>query len=303
MNSYDRLCIRIARACMNDCASDTATYRRIGEIMRSGTLRERTAATMLRTMADHYLTRDGGPGSGNHGHAGRPGQVGGSGGGGGSSGGSSGSRKKSEGSGGSVGGESEHTSNKPKASRPAVPAKHERVSSKDFVPKLAAAKAACPPEKAWRVDASRTAEDFDSDQISTYATGGGSTFGVLPDGDIVSVCKNPGDMVDGKPLSGRDLMAAAVERGGNHLDSYSGNYEFYVKCGFETVSRCKFDERFAPPGWDKTRDDPEDIYFMRYVGVGKVRDASRKDMLERVPYSADYDAAGAELERVLKNGG
>lgn len=125
-----------------------------------------------------------------------------------------------------------------------------------------------------------------------YTTPGGSTFAIKQDGDIISVCKNQsGD----QKLNARDLMAAAVGKGGTHLDSYSGNYGFYVKCGFETVSRCKFDEQWAPPGWRKGKDAPEDIYFMRYVGVGNVQDQDENAMIARVPYSADYDEAAKVL--------
>lgn len=95
-------------------------------------------------------------------------------------------------------------------------------------------------------------------------------------------------------------MAAAVERGGTHLDSYSGNYGFYKNCGFEVVSRCKFDEQYAPPGWGKGLDEPEDIYFMRYVGVGNVQDKDEASMKMRVPYSADYDTAAKLLENIMK---
>lgn len=228
------------------------------------------------------VEEDGGPGSGNFGHKGRPGQVGGSGGGGGKT---------------SGGGAGRSGRSKPGASRPATPAPSKKVTSKAFVPVLDAAKASCSPEKAWRVDTYRTSEDFDAEGVEVYATDGGSTFAIKPDGDIISVCKNQ-DTDSG--LNARDLMAAAVERGGTHLDSYSGNYEFYVRCGFEVVSRCRFDERYAPPGWTKGRDDPEDIYFMRYVGVGKVRDANHDEMKNRVPYSADYDAAAEALRREME---
>lgn len=237
---------------------------------------------------------DGGPGSGNFGHKGRPGEIGGSASGGGSKSSSkSGGREKSskKESGGSA------QKAVPKISRPAVPAPHKTVTSKEFVPKLSEAKSTCRPEEAWRVDTYRTAEDFDSEGIKVYTTDGGSTFAVKPDGDIISVCKN---RRSDENLNARDIMAAAVERGGTHLDSYAGNYGFYVKCGFEVVSRCRFDEQFAPSDWDKNRDAPEDIYFMRYVGVGKVKDTSEKAMLSRVPYSADYDAAAKVLKGVLE---
>lgn len=213
---------------------------------------------------------DGGPGSGNHGHAGRPGQRGGS----------------AKGSGYSMA-----------PGRAAVPSPNKRVSSRAFVPALDKAKATQAPFRAWRVDSYRTAEDFDAEGITVYSTEGGSTFAIKPDGDIISVCKNA---ETDKGTNARDLMAAAVEAGGTHLDSYAGNFAFYHKCGFEVVSRCKFDPQYAPPGWDASRDKPEDVIFMRYVGVGKSQDHSKTAMMRRVPYSASYDDAAAVLEQVMK---
>ena len=168
------------------------------------------------------------------------------------------------------------------------------IKAADFVPMLDKAKATQPQDKAWRVDTYRTAEDFEKEGIKVYSTEGGSTYAIKPDGDIISVCKN---METDPDLNARALMAAAVRDGGTHLDSYSFNYGFYVKCGFEVVSRCAFDESYDIPGWVKGRDKPEDIYFMKYVGVGNVRDVDEKAMLSRVPYSKDY----AEAENVLKN--
>lgn len=233
----------------------------------------------LRVFASDVLRaeEDGGEGSGNFGHKGRPGKVGGSGGGGGkTSGGGSGRSVRSS---------------------PAKPAPHRQTTAEEFVPTLNAAKETCPPETAWRVDTWRSAEDFDAEGVKVYITDGGSTFAIKPDGDIISVCKNK---ETDKDLNARDLMAAAVERGGTHLDSYSGNVGFYAKCGFEVVSRCRFDERYAPPGWEKGRDKPEDIYFMKYVGVGKVREYTPEEVEKRVPYSADYDAAAKVLEDELR---
>lgn len=232
-------------------------------------IERRVARAML--VMDHSLTEvDGGPGSGNHNHAGRPGHRGGS----------------AKGTG--------YSTAKAVSARVAKPAAHSKVSTKSFVPTLARAKASQPEDRAWRVDTYRTADDFDTENIQTFATGGGSTFAIKPDGDIISVCKMAGD-----GISARSLLAAAVEQGGDHLDSYDGNFYFYQACGFEVVSRCKFDIKYKPPGWEESRDRKEDVIFMRYVGVGNVRDKSKMAMQRRVPYSEDYDAAEAVLKKVM----
>lgn len=184
--------------------------------------------------------------------------------------------------------------NKSGVSRPATPAKTKTVTAKEFTPALDAAKATCPPDKAWRVDTTRSPEDFEAEGITTYTTEGGSTFALKKDGDIISVCKN--QQTDAG-TNARDLMAAAVQAGGTHLDSYDGNYGFYVRCGFEPVSRCKFDKQWAPPGWTEGRDAEEDIYFMKYVGVGKVKYRSVEEARQDIPYSADYDSAEAVVKK------
>lgn len=213
---------------------------------------------------------DGGPGSGNHGHSGRPGQRGGS----------------AKGSGYSMA-----------AGRVAKPSPNKRVSSTQFVPALQSAKDSQPAGDRWRVDSYRTAQDFDAEGIAVHTTEGGSTFAIKPDGDIISVCKNA---KTDRGTNARDLMAAAVEAGGTHLDSYAGNFGFYHKCGFEVVARCKFDPQYAPPGWKEAGAKKEDIVFMRYVGVGKVQDRSYEAVKRRVPYSASYDDAAAVLDAVMK---
>ncbi len=194
-------------------------------------------------------------------------------------------------------GQGSHTPASTTTHKPVTPAKSTKTPSKDFVPALDKAKASCPPQHAWRVDSTRNAQAFDRDGTTTYTTPGGSTFAIKPNGDIISVCKNHNGTDRGK-----EIMAAAVQAGGTHLDSFDGNYEFYTACGFEVVSRCKFNKKFAPPGWTEGRDKPEDIVFMRYVGVGKTRDASIEDMRTRVPYSADYDEAAAQLEAAVNGG-
>lgn len=224
---------------------------------------------------DLQLEEDGGKGSGNFGHKGRPGQRGGSGPGG-------------------------HGVGNLVPKKPAKPAKSRRISATRFVPTLQAAKDTCPERSRWRVDTTRSPKDFTREGIKVFTTAGGSTFALKPDGDIISVCKNQtGDQA----MNARDLMAAAVARGGTHLDSYDGNYYFYAKCGFEVVSRCKFDPKYAPDGWDESKGDRrEDVVFMRYVGVGNVRDQSKEAMRKRVPYSEDYDAAEAACKAAVREG-
>ena len=122
---------------------------------------------------------------------------------------------------------------------------------------------------------------------------------VTRDGDIISVCSNSND----KTTRGRDLLEIAVQNGGKKLDAYSGLFGFYRKCGFEPVSYCEFDERFAPPDWTKGVDKPEPIIFWKYTGNKST--ASRDELADECDnflktskcYSGDNGYSDAQSAR------
>lgn len=136
-------------------------------------------------------------------------------------------------------------------------------------------------DKAWRVDV-HDERDYRFDKL--YVSKNGSTIAVTPDGDIISVCKNPGDM------PGKEILALAVKQGGKKLDSYGGNHSFYRACGFEPVSWCEWDDRYAPPGWNPKKHKREPIIFYKYTG-NKVKVDNETEFTSRVPASKDYDTA------------
>ena len=92
-------------------------------------------------------------------------------------------------------------------------------------------------------------------------------------------------------MTGSQLLASAVKAGGKKLDSYSGNFDFYVKNGFEPISWCKFDEKYAPEGWKKDIDKPEPIIFFKYVGIGNVKNTDAEEFYKNIKFSTDYDEA------------
>lgn len=84
------------------------------------------------------------------------------------------------------------------------------------------------------------------------------------------------------------------------LDSYEGNHEFYVKCGFEPVSWCKWNGEYAPDDWNKEF-GKEDIIFYKYVGVGNVKREHTHvdDFKASVPQATDYmEAQKQQLKKV-----
>ena len=176
------------------------------------------------------------------------------------------------------------------------------ASRKTFAKKLSEAKRNQPSDKSWRVtgmDAKSLAEEHPAAKL--HVTDGGSTI-AIDNGDIVAVCVGSGDGAGGQ-LRGRDILAFAVKNGGDRLDSYVGNHVFYAKCGFEAVSKVAwnhdYDEFAEAQGWKAGRDDPEDIVFYKYVGVGKVKHVD-KDSLKDIPYSKDYDAAKEARDKEME---
>lgn len=134
----------------------------------------------------------------------------------------------------------------------------------EFSKALAEAKASTPERHAWRVTG------YDPEHyagVRIHVMPSGSTVAVDKEGDIISACKNMKDT-----LRGSDLIQEAVKNGGIKLDSFSGNHKFYMKNGFSPISRCEYNEEYAPDGWLKGRDKPEDVVFYRYTGTKEIKD-------------------------------
>ena len=148
------------------------------------------------------------------------------------------------------------------------------ATAKEFSSGITEAKKTVDPRAAWRV-------------------------AVSPDGDIWGVCKNDND----KDFRGKDLIALAIKQGGKKLDSYEGNHGFYVRCGFEPVSWCKWDGNYAPSDWIE-RYKPEDIVFYKYVGVDNVKNEylKAKSFKKIVKASDDYMSAQEARDKALREG-
>lgn len=106
-------------------------------------------------------------------------------------------------------------------------------------------------------------------------------------------------------MSGHELLEEAVKAGGKKLDSFDGNFAFYLRNGFEPVSWTAFDENYAPKGWMKGRDRPEPVVFFKYTG--KKYSKQSKDFWEikkaqfykKVKMSKDYDEAMSKRDKEI----
>ena len=160
-------------------------------------------------------------------------------------------------------------------------------------------------DRRWRVDDSYTEADYDHAKKFMCD---GATYAIKPSGDIVSVCV-PKDC----SLKGKQILESAVQNGGDRLDAYEGIYGFYVKCGFEPVSWCKWNDDYAPDDWKKanglTGDSwkgkelnldvkREDIIFYKYTG--KRHTESVDEFKQRVQASNDYDEAQVKRDNSIK---
>ena len=175
------------------------------------------------------------------------------------------------------------------------------ASTQEFSEAVGAAKISIHDESvSWRVTEHSVDELEQHYQgAKLHITEGGSTVAVTTDGDIISVCGNKNDS-----LRGKDLLKLAVDNGGTKLDAYSGLYGFYRKCGFEPVSWCKFDERWAPKDWNKKRDDSEPIIFWKYTGNFSSKSKNELeieciDFCREGTESSDYDEAQAVRDRSM----
>ena len=127
-----------------------------------------------------------------------------------------------------------------------------------------------------------------------YKTSQGSTFAVTEGHELVSVCKNRYGTD-----TGVDIIKAAIEKGGTHGDTYSGNLSFYQKIGFEPISGCKGEAMYMPDDWIVSNKalkaigeellEVEDVYFVRYnpKTIGQIKPIEQ--IKKNIPFFEDED--------------
>ncbi len=169
------------------------------------------------------------------------------------------------------------------------------ATSEEFASAIADAKSTLSPEIAWRVD-SATPEDIEKYHkgAKMHITDGGSTVAVDEDGDIWGVCKSADDSV-----SGMQLIEMAIANGGTKLDSYAGNHGFYVKCKFEPVSYCQWNDLFTPPDWSKDTCKKEEVVFYKYTGKESAY-KKVKQFTDSTKASSDYDQAWKDRDESMQ---
>lgn len=94
-----------------------------------------------------------------------------------------------------------------------------------------------------------------------------SGYGIASDGDLISVFSLPGAHQGGRAVE------SAKKNGATKLDCFDGKLPgFYNQYGFVEYKRLKWDDKFAPSGWNRKKRGRPDVVFMRIKrGVGKKR--------------------------------
>jgi hypothetical protein len=146
-------------------------------------------------------------------------------------------------------------------------------------------------------------EYYQQPGVRMFLTQDGKGGIVLNDDEIVS-----GFMADDAVDRGRgavqSMISKMVELGGRRLDAYDTILpELYAEAGFKPVARIKWDDEFAPEGWDyelygKWNDGRPDIVFMAYdpERVGSEYDKSEGEYVD--DYDLGLTAQQAALEPI-----
>lgn len=146
----------------------------------------------------------------------------------------------------------------------------------------------------WRVD-KQSSEDLIKMHAEMFVSENGSTYAIKPDGDIIAVCKSGND-------KGSMVIQHAIKNGGDRLDSFSGNNEFYMRNGFEPVCYIDFDPSYHIDGFDPESDTPEPVVFYRYTGNHRpnITWDDIKDTVHHVE-SNDWDDGYKYRDEVITN--
>lgn len=141
--------------------------------------------------------------------------------------------------------------------------------------------------------AQHTVEEY-GDMLLLTGDNGNVGVAVTPDGDIVSVFKNPESSAKGAVSS---ILLTAIENGGIKLDNFDGWLSrMYAGHGFIPVSRCAFNREFAPSDWDYAKFKEPDIIFWMHNGESAETVASKignypEYDFSKIPLFPDYDSA------------
>lgn len=98
--------------------------------------------------------------------------------------------------------------------------------------------------------------------FKTFMADEGVGYALTPDGDLVNVFNN-----STRKGAGQDAVVHAISQGAKTLDALDGFLpDYYSKFGFKLTKRVKWDDNYAPQGWDYAKQGRPDIVYMEYPG-------------------------------------
>ena len=125
---------------------------------------------------------------------------------------------------------------------------------------------------------------------------------ITPDGDFGNLFNNKGPNGEKLPGAGKAAIVEGVKNGALTLDCYNGQPGkkgflpiLYSKYGYEPVAKLKWNDDYAPPGWDYESKGRPDVIVMAYKGGDRSTIQDRAGTFPRYQppkeYSDDFDAA------------
>ena len=147
------------------------------------------------------------------------------------------------------------------------------------------------------------------DKFDTYVSDESCTV-ALQDAKIVSVLKANGVNY----IKDIDLMMQTIELGGRLIESYKEDFTKYVSYGFMPVAICKWEDDRAPKSWikinnfkdDTWKNKPDDDFELKrqdiifYIYTNYQSNIKFKDLLDKIGYSENYEAAKAKQEYIWR---
>lgn len=157
-------------------------------------------------------------------------------------------------------------------------------------------------------------EQDDYQDMELYVVNAGAAgMAIKKDGDIVSVFKNP-DMAKKDDIDkiNKVLLLTAVKNGGLKMDCFDGFLPaLYCRYGFRPICKLKFNDEYAPDGWNFERDGRPDVVFMASLGDDYDTVVAKNAANEypayydydNIPYIEEYDEALELVNAQLKSVG
>jgi predicted ABC-type ATPase len=138
----------------------------------------------------------------------------------------------------------------------------------------------------------KTADELKNDRLF-LSNDGHTGYALDPDGDLQNLFNN------GPRGGGRVALQDAIRNGATTLDAFDGHLPaLYAQHGFAPTGRMKFNDEYAPAGWDFNKYGRPDIVFMAYRGGDRATADKRTGSYKPYDPSAgkyftDYDTAKA----------